>query len=97
MPYPNATNLTAINSTKTLFTVTNDISGGVYGSVVSLAIYGLLVVGSYTMAGGQSRRALVGASFASFIVNLLMVQIGMLNGFVASIPLVIFGISLIVG
>ena len=94
--YPNATNLTGVNSTVQFFRVADGASSGMFGTATSLAIYLLLYIGAYSVSRGNSQKALVGASFASFIVNLMLVNAGLLNTFVAAVPLIIFGLSLFV-
>jgi len=91
----NATNITNITSTIDLFQTANTVSYGYFGTSISLVIFGLLFVGTYRMSG-NSQRALIASSFASFVINLLLVQIEMLNAFWASVPLIIFAASLFV-
>ena len=96
MMYPNATNLTAINDTVSFFRMADQASSGVFGGTVSFTIFGLLFLGAYAVSGGEGQRAFVAASFASFVVNLFLVNAGVLNAFVAATPLVILGLSLFV-
>jgi len=97
MSYPNATNLTqaSITSGIGLLQTVNDLSGGLFGPILSLMFWGLLFVMS--MAASRKRGLpLMASSFATFILNLFLANQDLISGYFAAVPLLFFAIGLFI-
>lgn len=94
MTYPNVTNITAFNVTSVpdLFQLANTISGGIFGIVISFVIYGLLFVGISSRAGFKD--ALIASSFVTGLLNVFLVNLGMLDGLAAMLPIIVLAMSM---
>jgi len=95
--YPNATNLTNIDITNPakLVTVTNNLSGGYFGIGLSFIVWIMLFI-FISRVSTSWKGTLAVSSFIAFLFNLILVSLDVLNGFFASIPLILFGISMFI-
>ena len=94
MTYPNVTNITSFNITSVpdLFQMTNTLSGGFFGIVISFVVYGLLFVGVSSRMGFKD--AIISASFVTGLLNVFLVNLGMLSGLVAALPIIVLAMSM---